>query len=203
VGGTSLDDDTAMVSSIESVFNKDGYEDIWYFHSKTNAETYPTLRFATEVVEDNTTTYTITYNCGKMDKGTFAVNEKNEWSEVTDSVAVGSAATVTLPAVPTQTSGTWVYDFQGWSVNDGEPTKAETVDISDNATITAVWKLHSLNGDGKWNIDDVLTLMSCASKPGVYQLTDEQRDCISLGNADPTMTDVRTLMQKISTGVLT
>jgi hypothetical protein len=148
--GNPRDDNTAMVTSIEQVFDSD----IWEFHG---GETYPTLKNNPETVASSqpvTKDYTVTFNSGSHTNADF---ESVEANNVT--AADGESVTVTLPKAPAN-SGTWVYDFLGWSDGDKTYAAGEEITVTGNVELTAVWQLHSVNGDEKWNIDDVLAMMS-------------------------------------------
>jgi hypothetical protein len=158
-----------------------------------NLSTSDPVRLAWEEVE--ATTVNVTFDAGTLPKNMTEVT----FDKTSQEVDVGGAFT---PAAPSY-EGSWVYEFAGWTDGTTKYSAGTAIDVEHDMTLTPVWKLHSLNGDDKWNIDDVLTLLSCVSRPTVYKLTDEQRDCIGLGeNEVPTMSDVKELMQKISGGNL-
>jgi hypothetical protein len=98
--------------------------------------------------------YTVTFTSGEHTNAAFASVEDKKVT-----VANGQSGIVTLPAAPAN-SGTWVYDFLGWS--DGNKTYAagEEITVTGDVKLTAVWQLHSVNGDELWTIDDVLAMMS-------------------------------------------
>jgi hypothetical protein len=143
------------------------------------------------------TTYTITYTNSKNYKniGNFTLPDD-------ETVAAGSE--YTMPAALTATDGKWYYVFSGWVDGDGNTYDAgQEVELDHDITLSPVWKLYSINGDDKWNIDDVLTLLSHVSKPEVYKLTDEQ-EALADWDVDGvvTMADVKAMMQNISSGKL-
>ena len=147
--GSALADHTAMVASMESVFDSD----IWEFYGE---DTYPTLINNPETVtppQPTTEDLTVSFDSGSHTNAVFAAVD-----DITVTVNVGESGTVTLPDAPENT-GEWVYTFLGWS--DGETLYAAGAEfaVSADTELTAVWQLYSVDGDGQWTYLDAMTIM--------------------------------------------
>jgi hypothetical protein len=81
-------------------------------------------------------------------------------------------AFVILPDAPANT-GSWVYQFQGWSDGETLYQSGQRVSLTQDLTLTAQWKLYSINGDGVWNLSDAITLLNGLS--GSLELAPEQK----------------------------
>jgi hypothetical protein len=148
--GNSRDDDTAMVTSIENnIFDST----IWEFHG---GETYPTLKNNPVTVassEPVTQEYTVTFDSGSAYKAEFA-----KVADKTVTAADGESGTITLPEAPANT-GEWKYDFKGWSDGDIVYKTGDEITVTKDVELTAVWQLHSVNGDKDWDYEDAMAIM--------------------------------------------
>lgn len=109
--------------------------------------------------------FTVTFLGGGLEGDTI--------TELTESYSVAGSSEINLPAAPVRTNDqNWVYDFKGWS--DGENTYdvGAAYTVTGGVTLTATWKLHSVNGDGEWTYLDAMTIMDYLA--GNITLTAEQ-----------------------------
>lgn len=144
--GTALADNTAMVASIESVFDSS----IWEFHG---GDTYPTLKNNPETVAPTTEELTVSFVSGTHTNAVFSSVD-----DITVTVNVGESGTVTLPDAPENT-GDWVYTFLGWSDGKNFYVGGAEFAVSADTELTAVWQLYSVDGDDVWSYLDAMTIM--------------------------------------------
>jgi hypothetical protein len=115
-------------------------------------------------------------------EGTYTLTFTSETHNNADFAEVGpisvTGGTATLPAAPAN-SGSWVYDFLGWSDGKGNTYKAGAeINVTEDMTLNAVWRLHSVDGDGDWDIDDAKAIMNM--RKGELEFKPEQEEIADL-----------------------
>ena len=185
INGTELADNTAMVASIESVFDSG----IWEFYGEA---TYPTLKNNPETVAPTTEEVTVSFDSGSHTNAVFAAVD-----DITVTVNVGESGTVTLPDAPENT-GEWVYTFLGWF--DGENNYyigGTEFNVSADTELTAVWQLYSVDGDGIWTYLDAMTIMDYLA--GNITFAPEQEKISDRdGDGEITYLDAMTIMDVLA-----
>lgn len=182
--GTELADNTAMVASIESVFDSG----IWEFYGEA---TYPTLKNNPETVAPTTEEVTVSFDSGSHTNAAFTDVE-----DIPVTVEVGGSETITLPDAPENT-GDWVYTFLGWS--DGETLygAGDEFAVSADTELTAVWQLYSVDGDNQWTYLDAMTIMD--SLAGTITFAPEQTEISDRdGDGEITYLDAMTIMDVLA-----
>jgi hypothetical protein len=110
-----------------------------------------------------------------------------------------------LPSTPTYDSE-WVYVFLYWedeAHNRYDPASAQPYQVTGDVTLTPVWKLYSINGDGVWNIDDALTIMQYVQDPDHSAIVPEQEVYLDYNHDGKiNIDDALAVMQEIANGVL-
>lgn len=187
INGTELADNTAMVESIESVFDSG----IWKFYG---GDTYPTLKNNPESVappQPITEDLTLSFVSGTHTNAAFAAV-----ADIPVTVEVGGSETITLPGAPENT-GDWVYVFLGWSDGETLYDAGDEFTVSKDTKLTAVWQLCSIDGDGQWTYLDAMTLMDGLA--GSITFVPEQTE-ISDRNSDGSITylDAMTIMDVLA-----
>lgn len=144
------------------------FNTIWTFEGTK----YPVLRSCGNNTESHprqeigdTETFTVSFLGGALEGDTV--------TELAQGYTVADGTAINLPGAPVRTNDKkWVYDFKGWS--DGQTTYAvgAAYTVTGDVTFTATWKLHSVNGDDDWTVQDAMMIMDWLA--GNIMLTDEQ-----------------------------
>ena len=144
------------------------FNTIWTFEGTK----YPVLRSCGNNTESHprqeigdTETFTVSFLGGALEGDTV--------TELAQGYTVADGTAINLPGAPVRTNDKkWVYDFKGWS--DGRTTYAvgAAYTVTGDVTFTATWKLHSVNGDDDWTVQDAMMIMDWLA--GNIMLTDEQ-----------------------------
>jgi hypothetical protein len=132
------------------------WNNVWNY----NSYSYPVLRKCgnlgvNETIEYTKPTkeYTVTFNSGIHTNAEFAAVKPE-----TVTAADGTSGTITLPEAPANT-GEWKYDFKGWSDGDIVYKTGDEITVTKDVELTAVWQLHSVNGDKDWDYEDAMAIM--------------------------------------------
>lgn len=144
------------------------FNTIWTFEGTK----YPVLRSCGNNTDSHprqeigdTETFTVSFLGGALEGDTV--------TELAQGYTVADGTAINLPGAPVRTNDKkWVYDFKGWS--DGRTTYAvgAAYTVTGDVTFTATWKLHSVNGDDDWTVQDAMMIMDWLA--GNIMLTDEQ-----------------------------
>jgi hypothetical protein len=199
-GGMRIMSDSLTTSAtFQSYATQWDWDDVWVYNTNNlpilydcgNLGAHETIEYTKPSKE-----YTVTFNSGSANKAEFA-----KVADKTVTAADGTSGTVTLPAAPEKESGDWVYDFQGWSDGDTVYETGDEITVTGDVELTAVWQLHSIDGDGDWDIDDAKAIMSM--RKGESQFADEQKVIADInGDEKIDYRDAMCIMDKLAAGEL-
>jgi hypothetical protein len=146
---------------------------------------------------------TVAFDLNTPSKAQFAAI-----ANVTGTVGEDGTVAVMLPDVPenllTAKDGGHVYDFLGWKVGDAVYQAGAQITVVGSVTAIAQWQLHSVDGDGAWDLSDLLLMVNYYTSGGqITGLTPEQIARMDIdGNDKVDLYDISLAVNGYTSGTL-
>lgn len=165
------------------------WDNVWCYDGTTN--NYPVLRnngnsgAHEEIVLPSTSTdVTVTFAAGDVREGDNVTLPTP--NPVTVTVPADGKGSLVLEQDASRTSvvkgATWYYRFIGWTDGETVYDLGDTVEVTEDITLTAVWKLYTVDGDKAWTYLDAMAIMDYLA--GNVEFYSEQIDVANYDNDD-------------------
>lgn len=162
------------------------WDNVWTWSNK-----YPVLRNCGNsgehediVLPSTSTEVTVTFAAGDVREGDNVTLPTP--NPVTVTVPADGEGSLVLEQDASRTSvvecATWEYRFIGWSDGKTVYDLGDTVEVTEDITLNAVWKLYTVDGDKDWSYLDAMAIMDYLA--GNMEFYSEQIEVADYDNDD-------------------
>lgn len=162
------------------------WDNVWTWSNK-----YPILRNCGNsgahediVLPSTSTDVTVTFAAGDVREGDNVTLPTP--NPVTVTVPADGKGSLVLEQDASRTSvvkgATWEYRFIGWTDGETVYDLGDTVEVTGDITLNAVWKLYTVDGDKAWTYLDAMAIMDYLA--GNVEFYSEQIDVANYDNDD-------------------
>ena len=162
------------------------WDNVWTWSNK-----YPVLRNCGNsgehediVLPSTSTDVTVTFAAGNVREGDNVTLPTP--NTVTVTVPADGKGSLVLEQDASRTSvvkgATWEYRFIGWTDGTNTYDLGDTVEVTEDITLNAVWKLYTVDGDMTWTYLDAMAIMDYLA--GNVQFYPEQVEVADYDNDD-------------------
>lgn len=166
------------------------FNNVWTYVSGVN-DNYPVLRNCGNsgvhediVLSSTSTEVTVTFAAGDVRQGDNVTLPTP--NPVTVTVPADGKGSLVLEQDASRTSvvnnATWEYRFIGWTDGETVYDLGDTVEVTEDITLNAVWKLYTVDGDKAWTYLDAMAIMDYLA--GNVEFYPEQVDVANYDNDD-------------------